>query len=284
VPVRLRAGQRSYLTSIIGLPAPSELRVPRDRGLHPIAPPPEGVTLSKRLADRLGVTAGDTITIEVMEGERRQIDVPVAVIVEEMLGMSAYMEIDTLNRLTGEGDVVSAAALYIEPSAIGSVSQHLKTLPVIESASMKAYSITMFLNKIAGLVLVSAGILTAFAVIIAVGVVYNSARVRFQERAWELASLRIFGFTRVEVSRILFAEFMIEIAIGIPIGLALSQLVVSLISRFHSIESFQIPAVIEPRSLASATFVVLMAGVASTYILRRRVDTLDLVAVLKTRD
>jgi putative ABC transport system permease protein len=219
-----------------------------------------------------------------MEGERRQIDVPVAVIVEEMLGMSAYMEIDTLNRLTGEGDVVSAAALYIEPSAIGSVSQHLKTLPVIESASMKAYSITMFLNKIAGLVLVSAGILTAFAVIIAVGVVYNSARVRFQERAWELASLRIFGFTRVEVSRILFAEFMIEIAIGIPIGLALSQLVVSLISRFHSIESFQIPAVIEPRSLASATFVVLMAGVASTYILRRRVDTLDLVAVLKTRD
>ena len=284
VPVRLRAGQRSYLTSLIGLPADGELRVPRDLDFRPIQPPQEGVTLSKRLAERLGVTRGDAITVEVMEGERRHVDVPVAALVEEMLGMSGYMEIGALNRLTGEGDVVSAAALYIEPSAIGPVSERFKSLPVIESTSMKAYSIAMFLDKIAGLVLVSAGILTAFAVIIAVGVVYNSARIRFQERAWELASLRVLGFSRAEVSRLLFTEFMIEIAIGIPIGLVLSQFVVNLISRFHSNESFQIPAVIEPRTFAVAAFVVLLAGVASTLILRRRVDTLDLVAVLKTRD
>jgi putative ABC transport system permease protein len=284
VPVRLRAEQRTYLTSIIGLPAGGELRRPRDLELRPIEPPPEGITLSKRLAERLGVTAGDTLTVEVMEGERRHRDVPVAAIVEEMLGMSAYMEIDAVNKLTGEGDVVSAAALYIEPSAIGPVSERFKTLPVIGSTSMKAYSITMFLDKIAGLVLVSAGILTIFAVIIAVGVVYNSARIRFQERAWELASLRVLGFSRAEVSRLLFTEFMIEIAVGIPIGLLLSQFVVNLISRFHSNESFQIPAVIEPRTFAAAAFVVLLAGAASTYVLRRRVDSLDLVAVLKTRD
>jgi putative ABC transport system permease protein len=284
VPVRLRAGQRSYLTSIIGLPADGELRVPRDLDLRPITPAPEGVTLSKRLAERLGVSAGDLITVEVMEGERRQVDLPVAALVEEMLGMSAYMELGVLNSLTGEGDVVSAAALYIEPSAIVPVSERFKSLPVIESTSMKAYSIDMFLDKIAGLVLVSAGILTAFAVIIAVGVVSNSARIRFQERAWELASLRVLGFCRAEVSRLLFTEFLIEIAVGIPIGLVLSQFVVNLISRFHSNESFQIPAVIEPRTFAAAAIVVLLAGAASTLILRRRVDTLDLVAVLKTRD
>lgn len=284
VPVRLRAEQRSYLTSLIGLPAASELRRPRDLALRPIEPSPDGVTLAKRLAERLGVTTGDAITVEVMEGERRKADVPVAAVVEEMLGMSAYMQLDALNKLTGEGDVVSAAALYIEPSALRSVSERFKNLPVIESTSMKAYSIAMFLDKIAALVLVSAGILTTFAVIIAVGVVYNSARIRFQERAWELASLRVLGFSRGEVSRLLFVEFMIEIALGIPIGLLLSQLVVNLISRFHSNESFQIPAVIAPRTFVAATLVVLVAGAASAYVLRRRVDRLDLVSVLKTRD
>lgn len=284
VPVRLRAEQRTYLTSIIGLPEGGELRRPRDLDLRPIEPPPEGVTLSKRLAERLGVTAGDLLTVEVMEGERRHRDVPVAAIVEEMLGMSAYMEIDALNALTGEGDVVSAAALYIDPSAIGPVMERFKSLPVIESATMKAYSINVFLDEIAGLVLVSAAILTTFAVIIAVGVVYNSARIRFQERAWELASLRVLGFSRAQVSRLLFTEFMIEIAIGIPIGLVLSQFVVNLLARFHSNESFQIPAVIEPRTFFISGFVVLLAGLASTYMLRRRVDSLDLVAVLKTRD
>lgn len=284
VPVRLRAGQRTYLTSIIGLHVGGELRVPRNLALRPIEPAPEGITLSKRLAERLGVTAADEIIVEVMEGERRHIDMPVAAIVEEMLGMSSYMEIGALNRLTGEGDVVSAAALYIEPSAIGPVSERFKSLPVIASASMKAYSMAMFLDKIAGLVLVSAAILTGFAIIIAVGVIYNSARIRYQERARELASLRVLGFTRAEVSRLLFTEFMVVIAIGIPIGLVLSQFIVELIAQFHSNESFQIPAVIEPRTFAGAALIVLLTGIVSTYVLRRRVYTLDLVAVLKSRD
>ncbi len=284
VPVRLRAGQRSYLTSIVGLHEGGELRVPRDVALRPIAPAPDGLTLSKRLAERLGASLGETITVEVMEGERRKVDVPVAAIVEEMLGMSSYMEIGALNKLTGEGDVVSAAALYIEPSAIGAVSERFKSLPVIESASMKAYSITMFFDKIAGLVLVTAAILTGFAIIIAVGVVYNSARIRYHERARELASLRVLGFTRAEVSRLLFTEFMIVIAIGIPIGLALSQIVVNLITRLHSNESFQVPPVIEPRTFAAAALIVLVTGLASTYILRRKVYGLDLVAVLKARE
>ena len=149
---------------------------------------------------------------------------------------------------------------------------------------MKAYTLASFLDKIAGLVFVSAGILTAFAVIIAVGVVYNSARIGLQERAWELASLRVLGFTRAEVARILFGEFTVEIAFGVPLGLMLSQGIIELIARFHSNESFQIPAVIGARTYATAVAVVLAAAAASAYVVRRRMDRLDLVAALKTRD
>ena len=284
VPVRLRAGHHSYLTSVIGLPSDSALRRPHDAALRPIDVPPGGITLTRRLAERMRIAAGDIVTIEVMEGQRRKIDLPVSALVDEVIGMSAYMEVDTLNRLTGEGAVVSAAALFVEPSALAALSQRFKQLPVIESVSMKTYTLASFLEKIAGIVLVSAGILTAFAVIVAVGVVYNSARIALQERAWELASLRVLGFTRAEVAQILFSQFAIEIALAIPIGLLLSQGIVTLIARFHSSESFQIPGVVGPRTYAVATAIVVVTAVASAYIVRRRVDRLDLVAVLKTRD
>ena len=284
VPVRLRAGHRSYLTSVIGLPTGGELRRPHDAALRPIEVSPDGITLTRRLADRLGVAAGDVVTVEAMEGRRQKRNLPVSATVDETIGMASYMEIDTLNRFTGEGAVVSAATMYVEPTAVLDLARRFKSLPTIESVTMKAYTLSSFLDKIAGLVFVSAGVLTLFAVIIVVGVIYNSVRIGLQERAWELASLRVLGFTRAEVAGILFGEFAIEIAVGIPIGLGLSQGVIGLIARLHSNESFQIPAVIEPRTYLIAASVVLATAVASAYIVRRRVDQLDLVAALKTRE
>ena len=218
VPVRLRAGHRSYLTSVIGLSAGSGLRRPHDAALRPIEVSPDGITLTRRLAERLGVVAGEVITVEAMEGRRQKRDLPINASVDEMVGMASYMEIDTLNRFTGEGAVVSAATMYVEPTAVLDLAQRFKSLPTIESVTMKAYTLSSFLDKIAGLVFVSAGVLTLFAVIITVGVMYNSARIGLQERAWELASLRVLGFTRAEVAGILFGEFAIEVALGVPIG------------------------------------------------------------------
>jgi putative ABC transport system permease protein len=284
VPVRLRAGHRSYLTSVIGLPPDSELRRPHDSDRRPIDVAANGITLTRRLAERLDTVPGNILTVEVLEGRRRIVDLPVAASVDEPIGMSAYMQIDALNYLTGEGDVVSAAAIYSDPAALPLVSRWLKELPIVESVSMKAYTLASFLDKIAGLVFVTAGILTGFAVIIAVGVVYNSARIGLQERAWELASLRVLGFTRGEVSSVLFGEFIIEIACAVPLGLLLTQHLIDWISRVHSNESFQIPATVGARTYSAAVIVVAVAAMASAYIVRRRIDRLDLVSALKARD
>ncbi len=284
VPVRLRAGHRSYLTSVIGLPPKSELRRPHDASLRPIEVSPEGITLTRRLADRLAVGTGDILTVEVMEGWRRKRDLPVAAIVDETLGMSSYMEIDSLNRLTGEGAVVSAVEMYVDPAAVATLSKRFKDLPVIEAVAMKAYTLSAFLDKIAGLVLISAAILTGFAVIIAVGVVYNNARIGLQERARELASLRVLGFSSSEVGRILFEEFTFEIMLGVPIGLLLSRAMVGLIAQFHSNESFEIPAVIGAQTYVAAAVVVVAAALVSSLLVWRQIKRLDLVSVLKTRD
>jgi putative ABC transport system permease protein len=284
VPVRLRVATRSYITAIFGLPPFGELRRPHNAALQPIEIAPEGITLTRALARRLQVSTGDTLRVEVMEGRQRKLELPVSATVDEVIGMGAYMDIRSLNALTGEGNVVSAAALYVDPASIDAFSQRLKELPTTETVSMKAYSLTSFLDKIANLVLVSAGILTAFAIIIAAGVVYNSARIGLQERAWELASLRVLGFTSHEVSQVLFGEFMVEVGLAIPLGMAVSQAIVDLITSLHSSESFQIPGVIDPSTFTIASLIVLGAALGSAYLVRRRIDRLDLVGVLKARD
>jgi putative ABC transport system permease protein len=284
VPARLRAGQRSYLTSLVGLPPDSQLRQPHDALLNRIAIASDGITMTRRLAERLGLQIGQNVTVEVMEGRRRIADVPVNAIADDVIGMLAYMELGTLNGLTAEGNIVSAASLFVEPSATPQLLARFKELPVIAAVAMKSYSLRSFLEKIADLILVISGILTVFAVIIAVGIVYNSARIGFQERARELASLRVLGFTASEVSRVFFAEFVIEIAAALPLGVLLAQLIVDLISRFHPSETFQIPGVVSARTFIASCAIVLVAALVSAFIVRRRIYALDLVATLKVRD
>ncbi len=284
VPVRLRAGHRTYRIGLTGLTEGSELRVPRDSSLAALPLPRDGVMISVGLALRLGVEIGSDLTVEVLEGERPIRQLPVTALVDEMLGYSAYMEIGSLNRFMREGDLVSHAALRVDPAQAREVWSRLSEYPRVVSTSVKNVWLRVFDERIARMVVISAAVLTAFGLIIAVGVVYNSARIAMQERAWELASLRILGFSRAEVSRILLTELGIEMLIAIPLGLAMGHGTVSLILGLRDTETFRIPAVISAATFATAALTVLAAGVASALLVRRRIDRLDLVAVLKTRD
>jgi putative ABC transport system permease protein len=284
VPVRLRAAQRSRLLALTGLPEGAELRVPRDAGLRPVPIPQQGLALSRRLAERLGVREGDTVQIEVLEGARRVHDLPVAALVEDIIGFSALMEIGALNRLLREDDLVSHVALRVDPQAAQALWQQLAERPRVAATNVKAVWLRVFDEVIAGLVLTSAVTLTGFGVIIAVGVVYNSARVALQERGWEMASLRVLGFTRQEVSRILLAELALAVLVAVPLGLVLAQWIVELILGARDNETFEVPAAISPATFATAALVVLGAALASAVAVRRQIDRLDLVAALKARD
>ncbi|WP_211863736.1 ABC transporter permease [Neoroseomonas soli] len=284
VPVRLRAAQRSRLLALTGLPEGAELRVPRNADLRPVPIPHDGLALSRRLAERLGVREGDTVQVEVLEGARRVHDLPVAALVEDIIGFSALMEIGALNRLMREDDLVSHVALRVDPMAAEVLWQHLAERPRVAATNVKAVWLRVFDEVIAGLVLTSAMTLTGFGVIIAVGVVYNSARVALQERGWEMASLRVLGFTRQEVSRILLAELAVAVLVAVPLGLVLAQWIVELVLGARDNESFDVPAAISTATFTTAALVVLGAALASAVAVRRRIDQLDLVAALKARD
>jgi putative ABC transport system permease protein len=284
VPVKLHGGHQTYRTAVVGLEAGSELKVLRDPDLRPLEAPLDGVMLSRPLADRLSLSLGDSVVVEVLEGKRPIRELTIRKISDDILGFSATMELSALSRLLREDRAVNAAALKIDPALAHKFWHEIQSMPKVEGSSVKAQWLTMFEESIAGMIIVGAVILAGFGILIAVGVVYNSARVALQERAWELASLRILGFTRREVATVLFAELALELTIAIPLGLVIGTGLIQLIASLRASESFQIPAIIEPSSYAIAAFLVLAAATASAAVIWDRIAKLDLVAVLKTRD
>ena len=244
----------------------------------------DGLVMTDRLAEKLGLRVGQTVHIEVLEGRQRTVAVPLTATVREMMGLSAYMERRALNRLLQEGDLSTQFALAIEPGREAEMLEASKQLPRVVGAFSKATVLRNMQEVSARNIRIMSTVLTIFATVIAVGVVYNNARIALAERTWELASLRVLGFTRAEVSGLLLGEMAISIAIALPLGMALGYGLVHFVSRLVSSDQFLFPVVIEPATYAWSGITVLISGVASALVVRRRIDKLDMVAALKTRE
>jgi putative ABC transport system permease protein len=284
VPVDLRNGHHSFRTAIRGLEPQSNLVRLIDTSLEPVEIPPEGLVLTRYLADILGVSAGDEIVVEVREGSRPVRDVPVSALVSEYIGVAAYMEREALNRLMQEGNAISGVYLATDEARLDTVYETLEEMPRVAGTVNKNKSIESFFETAGNQLLTWAFINTILAGSIAVGVVYNSARIALAERSRELASLRVLGFRRAEVSYILLGEIAVLTLAAIPIGFIIGNALCAFMARTFQTDLFRIPVIIEPSTYSYAAGVVLVASVVSGLIVRRRVDHLDLVAVLKTRE
>jgi putative ABC transport system permease protein len=284
VGVRLSSGSRSQRLGLMGVPAGAELFVSRDADLRKIFPAADGLTISRRLAEKLGVEIGGSVVVDVIEGKRPSGSLPVVALVDDILGLSATIEAEALNRFLGEADLITEVRLRIDPRRADSVWRRLAELPGVTATTTKSTWRTLFDEKIRGLIVIAAVVLTGFGLIIAIGVVYNSARITFHERAWELASLQILGFRRGEASAILFAELVIEMLIAVPVGLASAQYLINWILQSRANESFRLPPAVSTQTFALATLTVAAAAMVSALFVRRLISRLDLVSALKTRD
>src|SRR5690625_123607 len=284
VPVRLRSAHRSYDTAIEGIPDSPYLRRIIDTDLQPVHVPPEGIVLSNNLADILKVRPGDLITVEVKEGRRYERQVPVAALAEQFLGTGAYMSLESANRLAGEGDAVTGAFLMIDEQYERELTDALQGRPGVAGIVSQDRAIAAFMDAAAELLLIFTYVLSLFAGIIALGVVYNSVRISLSERDRELTSMRVLGFTRGEISYILLGEMMILVLLAIPIGFGIGAILSAMSVEALVTELYRIPLVLERRTFAAAATVVLIAALISALLMRRRLNRLDLIGVLKTRE
>ncbi|HVI01180.1 MAG TPA: FtsX-like permease family protein [Enhygromyxa sp.] len=284
VPVRLRSGSRTWQVGIQGLEPDSSLRQLLDEDLNAQPIPEAGVLLTSNLAEKLDVRVGDPIDVEVLEGDRPVRTLVVAATVDELVGVSAYMDRRALNRMMREGTKVSGAWLSVDPEQLDALYQQLRRTPAIAGVNRLEGALEAFEETSKQIQMTARSILLIFASVIAVGVVYNSARITLSERSRELASLRVIGFSKAEVSTILLGEFAILLLAAIPIGWAIGWYLAYAAMAGVDSDLYQFPLIIQPSTYAMAALVVIIAGVATALLVRRRINNLDLVAVLKTRE
>ena len=284
VPARLRSGHRVRQLAVTGLPARPSLHRVVDRSLRPIELPPDGLVLSAKLGELLAVGPGDTVYMEVLEGARPVRPVVVNRLVEEYMGMSAYMEIDALRRVMREGGTLSGTSMAVDRLELEQLYARLKETPAVAGVALKWTAIENFDETLRRNFNVMIFFNILFSSIIAFGVVYNAASISLSERSWELASLRVLGFTRAEISAILLGELGVVTLIAIPVGLLLGYGLAALTVTAFDTELYRFPLVVTARTFALAALVILVAATLSGLSVRRKLDQLDLVAVLKTRE
>lgn len=281
--VRFRNEHFSRQLSIIGKPRAMDLSRVLDLDDRPVDLPPSGLVINERVAQLLHLQRGDLVQVEFLEGRRGTRDVPVAEVIKGYFGLTAYMDLDALDTLM-HGPRLTGVHIAYDSRLQDELFSAIKTTPGIGSIALQRHALARFRETIAQNINYSVTIYVALAVIIAFGVVYNSARIQLSEHARELASLRVIGFTRGEVSRVLLTELALLTLIAIPLGWIIGYGFGWLLIQAFSSDLYRVPFTIERATYARASLVVLIATAASALIVRRRVDTLDLIAVLKTRD
>jgi putative ABC transport system permease protein len=283
-PVRLVSGVRSRITAVQGLAPGGTLHPLLDNQLHEVVLPDDGVLLTRELGALLGVGPGDVLTLELLEGSRATRSLRVAGLVDELLGLSAYMDLAALGRLLGEEGSVTSAYLAIDATAQAATLRRLEAMPNVSSVGLRRTIVRLFREEINGRMNVLTVVLALFASLIAVGVVYNGARIALAERSHELGSMRVMGFRRGEVSALLLGELGLQVLAAIPLGWALGRLLAGAMARGLATEAYRFPVVVEVRTYAFAALVVVIAAALSAFGVRRKLDGIDLGDVLRTRE
>ena len=284
VSARLVNGPIGRRVALTGKPQDRELSRVLNLDLRPVLIPQEGLVLSRRLAEILKLHRGDAVDIELLEGRRGTYRTTVSDIIEQYFGLGAYMDLATLNRLLGDPPVIRGANIAYDTALQPALYASVKSTPAAAGIALMRLSLERFRATVSENTMIITGIYIGLAVVIGFGVTYNAARVQLSERGRELASLRVLGFTRSEVWRIITTELAILTIIAQPLGWVLGYGLGWLILRGFQSDLYEIPMVMTPATFAESSLVSFGSAAISAILMRWRISTLDLVAVLKTRE
>lgn len=284
VAVTLRNGTAERRVSLIGKEPGASLSRVLDGALMPVTLPGEGIVISDALARVLKLRRGDRVEVAVLEGRRQTLDVPVSAIITGFIGLTAYMDLAALNRLLGEDSVISGAYLMLDHAQTDTLFAALKQIPAASFIALQYAAVAKFRETLAQNVTIMITVYASLAAIIAFGVVYNFARVSLSEQGREMASLRVLGFTRGEVSALLLGELAAVVIIAQPVGWGLGYLFAWAMAEGFRTDLYRVPLVVNREVYAWASLIVFAAAAISGLAVRRRIDRLDMIDVLKTRE
>lgn len=285
VPVRLKCGPRHERLSLMGLDESPELfRVLDDRQQPVQLPANAGLTITQKLAEMLDVGRGEEVIVEVLDGSTRQRSLRVSQVFPNFTAPAAYINRNQLHAFLREGERLSGAFVEVDSQELTKLYGQVKQLPTIVGVQDKTAAMDTFRSTVSESTSLMRTVNALFASAIALGVIYNCALITLTERARDLATLRVMGFTRSEVSTILLAELAIITLLAIPLGLPLGYGFAYVTTLALDTETHRFPLVIQRDTYAYATVVILLAATFSALYVRRMLDNIDMLSVLKATE
>lgn len=275
---------REKTLAITGRPAEPRLSRVLDAGLRPMPMPQAGLILSEALAKTLQVRPGDQVTVALQEGRRSTVTLRVGALSVGYMGLGAAMEIGALNRLMGEGALISGVNLMVDDARAAEFYAAARTTPKTELISVTSLMLSRFRATLAENITVMVTVYVVLAGIIAIGLVYNFSRIALSEQGRELASLRVLGFTNREVSGVLFGELATVVLLAQPLGWLIGYGISAAMAASFSSDLYRVPFVVERDVFAIASLVVCAAALVSAWAIWGRINNLDMIEVLKTRE
>ncbi len=278
---RVGFGHRRRQVGIQGIPPDGLHNRILDDHDHLIQVPSNSLVVSVKLAEVLGAQVGDELRVEILDGKRPVRNVRLAGLAGDFTGMTAYMDMTSLNRLLEEGDVITGATFRVDGARRTEFLRALKGIPRVSWVAIKESLRENFRSTTAASIGLIQKIYMVFAIVVAFGVVYNNARISLAERARELATLRVIGFSRREVGAVLVTELVVLAMIAVPLGLLVGTGFAEAIIRSVNTETVRLPLVLTASNYAFAVLVVTIASILSALVVLRMLNHLDLVSALK---
>jgi len=284
VPVRLRAGHQSYLAGLVGLEPAGRLRRVVDERCRVVPIPERGLMLSRYLAERLRLTAGDRVLVEVLDGKRPVRELKVAATVDDLLGVQVVASRSAVDELLGESRLATGALLTAHPVQVGAIQARLLWAPRVAGVGLRQASRTAVVDMLEESLVWFTRVLTVLAAVMVVGVVYNAARLAMAERERELATLRVLGFTRREVWGVLAAEIATQLVLALGPAWLLGRAFIAIFAAVVASETLRLPQAVPAATLLDAALVASLAAAAVLLVAWRWLARLDLVSALKARE
>ncbi|MCC5962998.1 MAG: FtsX-like permease family protein [Rhodobacteraceae bacterium] len=284
MPVRLVNGHVARLSALQGhFPGATLTQLVDDSG-RVITPPEDGLVIPQTLATALGVGPGDHLRVEMLAPPRRVLDLPVRAVIMQGLGQEVHIAAPGLFSAMESAPQVNTIHLSVRDDQIPELHAAIKATPAIAGLSDWSDLRRQFDATLAENLLAMVSIYTMIGALIAVGVVYNAARIQVAERSYELATLRVMGFSRLQVGYVLVGEMMLLTLIALPLGWVMGYGLAQGLVTTMSTDVIQLPFHISRRTFGYATLVVLVAALGAALLVRRRLDRVDLATALKARE
>jgi len=277
-PFELIYGNNKLVANIIGVKSNTEFYGFKNLKGQSINLPNDGIVLSEGLARFIGVEKGDKVKIKTFIPNKDDIYVEVKDIIKQSLGTNGYMEISYMGNILLDKSLITG--VYINSS--DNIKGELENIKGIASIQSLADMRSIF-EQFMGLMIGSISVMIVFAGILGFAIVYNSTIMNIAERRLEFSSLRVMGFSKKEIFKIITKENSVMTILGIILGIPLGQSMISSLESTFSTEIYTIemnPTLSSYIITAILTIIFVIIAQLATY---KKINSLDFIEALKNR-